>query len=711
MSDDPEFPVAEPSGKRAARQLAAMRLLFNEERDRHESDVLLATLFEDLADEQERTTDELLHQVQKDWPGIVISRERLESTLETAADRGLLRTNVRLSGTSTWSIAGTAAVGVADSQVWAREVLQRCASQVEERAQEAGMTVGREQAEHWTNLLLEVLHEGMIGTFSRQPSGLREVSKRLFPPYDRDKIVEGIKGRVDDSNHAEFLCALALAALDPGSTFGTEVVHYLATGYVLYAILVGLDLTAEVEQLADFKGEVLLLDTPVLLRLLSGGQEFQWTSDLVGRIASLAGAVVAVTGRTRQEFTDMLDRRSVDARRLEAEMADGTPRRNLAAVPPEDEVLAVWLREPKAPSWADFRTGAARLFDTLTAIGVAVDFRPDGYAPDETKRQQIARVVQEVTQERGGQPRHKVPADHDGEMLCLVAHLRRTGVPSRAADSIWPGAFVITTDRALSPVYQQVEGDEVPVTLTIGQAASLLARLAKPADAEKLAELIAKDLQWQARFRRGVAIGVDQAIELARSFTADNPEALMVEAMAAELTFEDVISSADYDGDPTTAARAAIVRRAKQHSAAAEDHRAALETERQREQQRAVRAEAQVQAWKEVSAGQAGQLSRSAQDAADERDRNLKLAASNTRLRRSITVVTLYSVVSLTFLGLVALGALMWRDLILPGLAMAGFGNWFYDWTKKPEDTSWKIFWSVLGWAALAVFARVLFHP
>jgi hypothetical protein len=704
------FPAANPTGERAARQLAAMRLLFDAERERHESDVLLATLFETLSDERERTTDELLQQVQVDWPGIVIPRSRLESTLEVAAERGFLRSTTRLSGVATWAIADLAAVGVKDSQTWAREVLQRCAAQVEERARESGQKVDGEQAEHWTNLLLEVLHEGMIGTFSHSPGQMREVSKRLFPPYDREKIIGGVKARVDDPVQAEFLSTLALAALDPGSTFGTEVVHYLATGYVLYAILVGLDLTTELDQVADFRGEVLLLDTPVLLRLLSGGREFQWTSDLVGRIASLAGATVALTTRTRQEFSDMLERRNDDAGRLEAEMADGTPRRNLAAAPPDDEVLTIWLRDPAAPTWAEFTMAAGGLFTTLGAIGVAVDYQPDAYEGDVARRRAIAAVVQEVTAEHRGKPRHPIPADHDGEMLCLVSHLRNAAAETRDSDSIWPGAFVVTTDRSLNAVYKKVEGDDVPVALSIGQAASLLARLAQPADAEKLAELIANDLQWQARFKRGVAFGVDQAIELARSFTSQDPEALAVEAAAAELTFEEVLTSVDGGGDPTAAARAAVVRRAQHLSAAADDHRAALEEGRAQESRRAFKAEAEVQAWKEVSTTQAGQLTQAQRDAADKLLEASDLEADNTRLRRVIVVLVLYAIVAGILLALVAVGVLRWGDLVLPGLAMAGAGKWFYDWTRKPEETYWGVLWAVVGWASLVAFTRVFFN-
>jgi hypothetical protein len=85
--------------------------------------------------------------------------------------------------------------------------------------------VTRELAEHWTDLLLAVLNDGMIDSFTERPA-TRERSSggyaclmtapRSSMPHDPG---------TDDDATADFLTALALAALDPGSTFGTEVDH------------------------------------------------------------------------------------------------------------------------------------------------------------------------------------------------------------------------------------------------------------------------------------------------------------------------------------------------------------------------------------------------------------------------------------------------------------------------------------------------------
>jgi len=284
------------------------------------------------------------------------------------------------------------------------------------------------------------------------------------------------------------------------------------------------------------------------------------------------------------------------------------------------------------------RTTSGGTLDTLEVLGVRVDFEADGYQADPIQRHRFAEAVQEITEHKGKR-RHHVPADHDGELLNVVSHLRRKASAARESPGIWPGAFIVTTDKSLTDVYRRVAADDAPVALTISQAASLLARLTQPADAEKLAEVIAMDLQWQARFQRATAFGVDQAIELARSFTAQDPDALIVEASSAELTFEDVLCSVDYEGDPSQAARAAILQQGRRRRNAADSHRSALEAERVKDRERAVRAEAEAKTLRSLAEGQADQLATSAHRESDQQVHNEELINKNLRLKRSILVI------------------------------------------------------------------------
>src|SRR4051794_15784065 len=101
------LPVAELPDRRAARQLAAMRLLFDTKREHQVNDVLLATIFEHLA-AGSRTTDELGRAVEADWPGVTVSREFLERALLEATDQGFLSHSPNLSSTGAWAVADKA---------------------------------------------------------------------------------------------------------------------------------------------------------------------------------------------------------------------------------------------------------------------------------------------------------------------------------------------------------------------------------------------------------------------------------------------------------------------------------------------------------------------------------------------------------------------------------------------------------------------------
>jgi len=690
--------AAQPAGDRAARQLAAMKLLFDVERDQQETDIVLATVFEALADGIKRTTDELFRQVQVDWPGVVLSRDKLELALRESADRGLLTSEVTLSGSDTWTISGVAKTSIETSRAWAEDVLVRCRRQIQDRAEERGFPTTDEQAASWTNLLLEVLHEGMIQSFTNQPEGLREVDRRLFPPYDREKISAATQARVDDAETAEFLTALALAALNPASTFGSEVVHYLATGYILYALLLGVDLASQREELEGFRGQVLLLDTPILLRLLSGGNAFQGTSDLVGRIATEAGVSVAVAPQTRQELERVLDHRADDAKRIERELIDGVPRQNLAATT-TDEVLAIWLDDPKQLTWSSFRDSAGELFQTLTALGVAVDFDPEGHADAPHRRRSFADEVKRATKQRGKE-RAEVNAMHDGEVLCLVETVR-AGRLRDDPDCFWPGCFVVTTDKSLNDAYREVTGDSGSVSLTISQAASLLARMAQPADSEQLAGLIASDLQWQARFQRAAGYGVDHAIELARSFAAKDPDALLVEAESTELTLEGLLDGVDYGGDPSAAVRAAIVKQDERRHAVSREHRSEIEAERQRESIRATKERTRADTYERLV-----------------REKDLELEAARTeatnrerdgivRTRQGYALVG-YLAVGLAVLFAVALGLASWAAFGISLLLLTLTAPWVYGWTKDPKEGFGRVLALGAAWTAGAILSAVV---
>lgn len=694
---------------RALRQLAAMRLLFDSDRDRHEADVVLATIFETLAEGRLRSTDELLIQLETDWPGVLLTRDRLESVLETAESRGLLIQDTTLGSMRQWRTTERAQLNVAESRKWACDILDRCRAQVQDRARGAQVDASHETASHLTNVLLEVLHDAIVASIPSQPFGIREVARRLFPPYDREVLLRSVGEKVDSREIQEFLSGLALAALDPGTVFGTEVVHYLATGYVLHALLLGVGIVESRQELQAFKGEILLLDTPVLLRLLSDARAFRGTIDMVGRIARAAGCVVALASVTREEFSNMLDFRDRDARRVELEISDGVPRNNLAASV-SDEVLAAWLNDPSLPSWAAFKAKASTIVTTLKAVGVRTDFVPEGYVEDNALVGLFTEAVLKVTVERG-RPRGRYPAAHDGQLLSLVAHIRRSRAERNDTESVWPGVFIVTTDRALDTAYGTVCGSPgVPIAMTVSQAAAILAQLAQPSDAEKLAEVIAADLQWRSRFHHAVNFGVDEAIEMARSFTSTaDLDLLAFEAASLELTFESVMQSSDYNGDPLSAVRKAVVRQDQRRRAAAAAHMSEADAERSRDRERTTRAEAEAATLRAINADTSiaidqvrGQLR--------ERDQASVAEVKRQRVRDRRWMALAFNLIALLALvTLIATQVMRWKACLVPAAGLVAMLPGELAWADDPDVPLWKPIVAVVAWLALGVIGKAVF--
>jgi hypothetical protein len=694
---------------RALRQLAAMRLLLATDRDRHEADVVLASVFETLADARNRSVDELLSQLESDWPGVVLGRDRLESILEMAEERGLLRCDLTFGSMNQWSMTERAELNVAESRDWASDVLDRCRTQVQDRARALGLDAGIETAVHQTNVLLEVLHDAIVASVTAQPFGIRKVAQRLFPPYDRDVLVACVEKKVDAPETREFLSGLALAALDPGTTFGTEVVHYLATGYVLHALLLGLDVAKSRQEMQAFKGTILLLDTPVLLRLLSGARAFRGTIDMVGRIARAAGCVVVLTSVTRQEFSSMLAYRDGDAGQVEREMADGVSRASLAASA-NDEVIAAWLSEPSAPSWSAFKSKADEMITTLKAVGVATDFLPDAYVADAILIETLADSVRKVTEDRG-RPRGRHPAAHDGQLLAIVDFIRKSKAEIEDAEAIPPGAFIVTSDRALDAAYAAVSRSSgTPVAMTVSQTAAILAQLAQPSDAEELAEVIAADLQWRSRFQHAVSFGVEEAIEMARSFTASaDLDTLAFEAATLELTFEAVVRSADHFGDPLSAVRQAVVRQDQRRRAAATAQRNEADAERARDRDRAVRSDVESTTLRGLNVDQSNAINGYRQQIRERDDAAMTDARKRRTRDRRWGVLVGNMVALLAVITLVALSVMTWKATALPVAGLLAMLRGELGWADDPDERMWKPALSVLAWLALGVLGKSVF--
>lgn len=689
---------------RVARQLTALRLLLNTERNQHEADILLATVFEALDGDNDRTSDELISTFRTDWPEVSIPREMFEATLHEAELRGLLVSTDRLGGSSAWKATPAATADVRESREWASAVVDRCRRQLADRARSHGLECGVETAERWADILLDALNSAVARSSHLVPVRTREVATRLFPPYDVGDVRAAVNRRVDDPDVAQFLVRSALAALDPGSPFGSEVVHYLATGYVLHAFLLGRELDPARKEIGSLAGEVLLLDTPVLLRMMSLGESFRWTADFVGGMARRVGATVAVTDRTLTELRSTLASRRPDAKRIAQEMRDGLSREPIATAV-TDEILAIWLSDPRRLEWSQFEASVTNLWSTLRALGVVVGFVPDGWASDDGRSETFTSHIKTVTEVKKGVPRRPRAAEHDGQLMSMVEFLRK----AKNSLTMWPGAFIVTPDRSLSDAYSvECEDGAASACLTVSQAAALLARVAPPVEAEKLAELIVGDQQWQTRFRRAASMGVEQSIELARVLMGTPEADLQFDAIDVQLTFDEIISGADFDGDQLAAVRAALTQREATRMKARTEHNRERDAEIVRERERLARSEGHVQAL-------AQRITTTEAERDAEAERGDGLADTTEDLQRKLRIrdrlilaVVLYATGVVLLVAGVAAG---WLDDFAwagPAAAMAASLKWVHEWVRDPDSSWTSLIASVGSWIGFAVLGHVI---
>jgi len=149
------------------------------------------------------------------------------------------RGNRALDGGSSWGLANIGRDELELSKNWANEVMERTAAHIQLDARSHFAKMNSEMAVRWTAILFNTLMWGIAKTFTEGEGGITLIDGRfLFPEtYDLaamdNKLVQACK----DPQVLAFLKSELRAALDPSNDFATELVHYVATGYVLYSYL------------------------------------------------------------------------------------------------------------------------------------------------------------------------------------------------------------------------------------------------------------------------------------------------------------------------------------------------------------------------------------------------------------------------------------------------------------------------------------------
>lgn len=624
-------------------QLAAVRLLLRSERSVDISDILLATVFDAVATDP-KTTNELDQIVKRAWPGIVFTRSSLVATLEAARTKGLLDRVKRLDTTEAWSLASFGRGELTASQDWANDVLRRASQRLAKEARDFLGTSQDEDVARWVSILFDVLVLGIAHAFTMDGGELTVIDDRLLFPssYDLSFMDSELAKRCQSAEILAFLRAELRVALDPAQEFASELVHYIATGYVLYAYLARRDNPTARSNVGSLTGEQAILDTPVLLEVLADAEARSPALEIL-TIAINQGVEIAVEASSFTELERVLDQRDADAVSLEEALEVGVDLQTVRATL-SDAVLLAWLHcNPLAGksylTWSLFRIRAKRLSSTLQAIGAQI------LTSDNWDLQMSANHASLVASLRTSLPpnaRGEWNLEHDARLLVLAEHTRSANPPN--ANKVWPGSLVVSPDTHMNPAYAMVFGQQsFPVTVTLVQWAGLLGGCATPMALEELVDAITDEVRRRTLFERSVAVPTETAIELARSLRATEVSAADIQDV--QLSLEDVLAEQpDVLGiDPEAArefAARALSKRQLRTNRAYLQHRAALTSERDRVDRQL----ADAQAAKEEALKSADMVPRS---------RLAELEAGRERLKRGLLVTVTTALLIVLLVGLV----------------------------------------------------------
>lgn len=587
----------------AREQLSAVRLLLSTDRKAEEHDILIATAVE-VVSTGSKTTEEIVRFAQLSWPSAGISVLHVQGALETACAAGLMTPTERLDGSKAWELSATAQLESSSSQAWADDALSRFEVVLCGRAREAGLDPSGDEVKTWKSVLLDVLFEGIRTAFATQgPAAAQLQGGRLLVMrmYDLDSMLADLAARVPREDVRSVLQALVLESLDQSSPFGAEIVHYIATGYVLHAFLARWD-HPEARATVSLAGEVAILDTPLLVRLLGPGGHRRPIEQSVAS-ARTAGVEVRVYNDTIAELRAVLVRLEHTAREIERRLADGVDAGLLAAMITEEELIAHWLRRhalKELDTWDAFVGDLDRTVTTLKSMGVVVTDEPGFDMAEVGLFHRFDNALRRHIEQRNG-GRGDAQIGHDARLLVAAERVRL-----ERAGGGWPGAVVVTFDRVMTPAYRDETATDrqYPVPVTPSQWIGILTAGTEPATTEELAEAVATETAQQTLLSVATRFPVAASLQLVAVLSSTDATT-EVDIRLAQLSMDDLLAQQpDIIDNPeragTQVAGIVVSKRGARTSAAGTAQSQFASRERARAEIQAATAQAEAQAVKKV---------------------------------------------------------------------------------------------------------------
>lgn len=517
--------MSEASQRITVERLLAVQRALGPERLQTEVDILLESIVVALRNGP-LPDRELVDHVRELWPGTRLSEDRVHRAATAGVKAKILAPQESLDGEPGFQLLADAdPQGEASRRT--QSILKRTRDAVAENfAEELDRSLFEDETEQLAAILIEALSAGVRESFAAYEGAVRPLSSTTLLPerYDEDAIDLTLDQAGLDPQTREVLGALARAALNPASRFGTEIVTQIAIGYILQGFVARRDQIATIESVGVLAGTAIFLDTPHLLSLT--GKTPSANSLLTTLNAAVKSRLrVIVPSHCLDELNTVLDgaERSGAIDIFRRSLSEGDDPYYLQQTT-DDEAIQAWMSHATVDepcSWEQYRNRVQSLKKWLVELGFNVMSLPN--TSDAGRLMAKCReAMREVLLERPREgQRAKGPREdalrHDAATMALALNARWAAPGKR----FWPGAWVLTPDRRMIDAHRRVDsGDEFPLTLSSAQLAALLGTFVTPSTAPELARAAANLMSHETllriatRFPPEVAVGIAHSLHL-----------------------------------------------------------------------------------------------------------------------------------------------------------------------------------------------------
>lgn len=518
-------------------RLAAAHAALDPDRLEWRSDILISSLIEILAQKGAQDERQLRNQIKSMWLTDIVDRRLLRAALERAEQNDLVhrRTNSR---DVKWEVRSSIASDAKSDRAWAESVVERFKQDLGKRLPELlddDRPVEPSRLRDYSYYLIGAFVAGSKRIFwgvvrSGDPESLNGID------FDLPASWAYLDAKQLPKEIGNALKALAVAALEAGDEFGTEILRLIVAGQVLQGMLGHRDL----DGVNWVEGSTLVLDTSVLIyRLDRSGPQNRLLNELL-QMSRDARCTIIVTRAVIEEWKRLWQSAAHDAQVLASKYTGLPPRLILEAKNP---MLRNW--QFGSMTWADYERRHNSIESWLAGhnIEIVEDERAD---PDliERMREELLRLSGEARKTM----RTEAAALTDAVSAATVAKVRTVN------SSQAPTAWFIAEDHFTDEAYRLIcPNDKFPVASTIEVWLLLLsmARTDQPRRAGELAEAIGEAVIQKSFLAVSAGYSVSELIEITEVLTRndDDDEQALAEAFRTDFLALAKLSSPDVSSE------------------------------------------------------------------------------------------------------------------------------------------------------------------